>query len=396
MELTPTYLKISKLIAAEMNKTISVQEQEILNNWLTESEENQKIYEGILMTDWFADQLHATSNYDTKEAWALFDKGVQRKTSLRNLYYKLSKVAAIIVLFFSTFFILQNYLVENSQKQAVQPLIQPGIRGAKLIMDNGEQISLTADNSFTLLEKDGTKINKEQGSINYADKHILPEKEKEIFNTIKTSKGEEFSLTLSDGTKVYLNAQSEIKFPVRFIKNERIVELSGEAYFEVARDTEMPFKVLTGKSVVKVLGTTFNIKSYDDEYFEKTTLVEGSVSIQHRYDDASVLELKPGDQASIQDVNHRIQVQKVESGIYTAWKDGRFVFKNQSLENIIKDLKRWYDFEVEFGDEAAKDVLFGARINRYDEVNGIFNIMTQTNLVNIKQEGKKFTISVNK
>lgn len=388
------YIHISRLITLSLKRIITPDERKKLKDWLNEAEENQTIFDSITRNKyWLHEQINRHAKYDITEGWDSIHKQISRKANIRKLYIKIAKYAAVFAIFaISSLVLIKTLTKESELVQVAQPLIKPGIKGAKLVMDNGEEISLSSENSFTLLEEDGTSIKKEYGTINYAKEESV--KEVELSNTIVTTRGEEFSLILSDGTKVHLNAKSKIKFPVRFIKNERMVEVSGEAYLEVAHNETTPFLVKTDKSIIRVLGTRFNLRAYPDEHSEYTTLVGGSVSIRHRYDESSELELKPGDQAQIIDVNHRIRITKVDTDYYTAWTTGKFVFRGERLESIIKDLQRWYDFEVEFEHEQAKDIRFGARIDRYSEVNTIFNIINNTGLVQAKQSGKKFTITV--
>ncbi len=393
MDQKKRYLKISNLIAKEIQESIDEDEKRILQQWIDESSEHNEIYNSIKSKNWYLDNKTKLLNYNPKTDWVIIRDRIKSKSKTKHLYISLSRWAAIFILLFTIAFLINNYVEKDITEKIAQPIIQPGVKGAKLIMDDGRVIPLKSDTSFTLIEKDGSLITKIASQLNYIK---APENtRKEIFNTIKTEKGEEYTTTLADGTIVKLNAESEIKFPVSFIKNNRTVEVKGEVYFEVAHDKSKPFFVTTGKSIVKVLGTKFNIRAYDDEYENLTTLVDGSVSIQHRYDDLSRIELVPGDQASIITVNRKIKINKVDTDYYTAWTEGKFVFKNESLEYIIKQLQRWYDFEIEFANENLKGIRFGTRIDRYSDVNKIFTIMENTRLVNVEQRGNKFLIKEN-
>jgi ferric-dicitrate binding protein FerR (iron transport regulator) len=388
------YLKIAELIASEKNGNITEEEKDFLNNWLNESHENKNIYDEIKKDNWYTSNLKAIQSYNSNKAWSNVNPRIQTINKTRRLFPILFKYVAMIILLLSVGFVLKLYVLDDEfRDQLTQPIIEPGVKGAKLIMDDGKVVSLAANENFTLIEKDGTSIEKKSGLINYAKNKIKTKKE--IFNTIKTEKGEEFSLELSDGTKVKLNAESEIRFPINFIKKERSVEVKGEVYFEVSPNKKRPFIVNTEKSILKVLGTSFNIRAYSDEIVNVTTLVEGSVNVRHRYDEESTVILKPGDQASIISVNHKIKVKKVDPNYYTAWTAGKFVFKNERLEDIIRDLQRWYNFEVEYSNESLRDIRLGARIDRYTNVNKIFNIIKNTRLVNINQNENKFMIEKN-
>ena len=178
----------------------------------------------------------------------------------------------------------------------------------------------------------------------------------------------EYTLTLSDGTRVYLNAESRLKYPVVFRGTERVVELSGEAYFKVSKDALRPFVVKMNGVNVRVLGTSFNVRSYADEGQVVTTLVEGKVKVN----DQDIVEQ------------------------YVAWQEGTFVFRNERLENIMKTLGRWYGVEFHFIDERAKEIRIGARFGRYDDMQPIVDMIKKTNLVEVLQTNRCLYISEKK
>jgi len=304
-----------------------------------------------------------------------------------------SAAAAILLLISLTYFAKNNFFVRETSPSLSQTLIEPGIKGATLILDDGTVVSLSDTVDFSLKEKDGTLIQKEAGTINYKsqDKSKV---EKEIFNTIITSTGEEYTLQLSDGTQVHLNAESEIRFPVKFSKDRREVALKGEAYFIVTKDSKHPFMAKTAKMDIRVLGTQFNVNAYDDKESAKATLVEGSLEVISSVNRSSIV-LTPGQQASIGETGE-LEIKNVDTKLYTDWIDGKFIFVNERLEDIIIKLSRWYNIEVEYADESVKDIRFGARLNRYTQVNTIFEIMNNTQLVNIVQTKNKFMIRRNR
>jgi len=301
--------------------------------------------------------------------------------------------AAALLLLVSLTYIAKNYLIPESQPSLTQTLIEPGIKGATLIMDDGTVVPLSDTNDFIVSEKDGTLIQKKAGTINYTSQ-VHNHSEKEIFNTIITSTGEEYTLQLSDGTQVHLNAESEIRFPVKFLKGSREVSVKGEAYFIVAKDPKHPFLAKTAKMDIRVLGTQFNVNAYENQESEKTTLVEGSLEVISTVNRYSKI-LTPGQQASV-DQTGIMQVSDVDTKLYTDWIDGKFIFVNERLEDIINKLSRWYNIEVEYADESVKDIRFGARLNRYTQVNAIFEIMNNTQIVNIVQTKNKFMIRRNR
>ena len=198
-------------------------------------------------------------------------------------------------------------------------------------------------------------------------------------------------MTLTDGSKVYLNSLSSVRFPARFAKDVRMVELEGEAYFEVSR-TGQPFMVKTKGMTVEVLGTSFNISAYEDEDC-RTTLVSGSVRVRTEKGEAIVL--KPSEQATVTRHGDGIEVRNVDTSFYTSWINGKINFRDQRLEDIMKTLGRWYDMDVIYTDKAAKDMRFGCYVNRYDNITPLVELLEQTGRVSVDVKGKTVRIFIN-
>lgn len=393
MEKDDQYLKIAQLIGRELTGFAEKEDLELLESWLNESDENREIYLEIKRRSWYNDHMNAAKKYSPEKGWGKVKTRMTGSSKIRPLLLWVSKYAAVAVLILAVYFFIKDRRTEQAQHDLfVQTPIEPGGLGARLIMDNGQTITLSDDTVFAIREEDGTTIHKEQGMVNYIK--TGEKAQHEIFNTVVTSTGQEFTLMLSDGTKVKLNAGSMIRFPVAFVKDERTVEIRGEAYFVVFHDAGRPFKVRTRRSEIRVLGTEFNIRAYEDETDEVTTLVKGSVHIHHREKEGTDIKLSPGDQATITPVKSEITVHQVDTAYYTAWMKGKFIFRNERLEDMIRNLQRWYHFEVEYKEDQVKDIRFGARIDRYAEVNTIFTIMNNTRLVHIEQKENKIMIDV--
>jgi transmembrane sensor len=390
MERKDQYLKIARIIAGELNGTATKEDLEFLESWLNESDWNREIYGEIKEKSWYADHIKAIKKYNPDEGWNKVKGRITISSKIRLLFLPAAKYAAAVIILLSVAFFARNYLTDQ-EPAFVQIPIEPGVKGARLVMDDGRIIPLTSDTIFSITEKDGTIIDKKSGVINYENNNTVSHDE--VFNTLITNTGQEFALMLSDGTKVRLNAESRIRFPVAFVKSERIVEVTGEAYFEVAHDDKHPFIVKTQQSSIRVLGTAFNVRAYEDDPAEATTLVRGSVSIRRGDDTDVAVRLKPGDQATITPSAGEIKVEQVDTTYYTTWKDGKFIFRNERLEDIVRNLRRWYHFEVEYKEDQVKDIRFGARIDRYAEVNTIFNIMNNTRLVHIVQDSTKVIVN---
>lgn len=202
--------------------------------------------------------------------------------------------------------------------------------------------------------------------------------------TAATPRGGMYQVTLSDGTRVWLNADSKISFPSRFSGKERKILLTGEAYFEVMKDKQHPFIVSVNNQQVKVLGTHFNVNGYKDEAWTVTTLLEGSVRVDTKLDSKI---LKPGQQ-SVGDIRG-LKVSEVDVNAVVDWKDGDFVFKNESLEQIMKRVARWYNIEVIYGRHIDKQQEFGGKVSRLKNISEVLKIMQSTGQVKFKIEGRR-------
>jgi transmembrane sensor len=310
-----------------------------------------------------------------------------------------SLVAAMILISFSTglYFYINNHNKTDLTYSINYPKqnIVPGRNKAILILSNGSKIDLDAAATGTMVKQAGLTITKTQaGQLSYhvSDANSKKIQEAPAYNTIETPRGGQYEINLSDGTKVWLNSASSLRYPTRFVSNERRVELTGEGYFEVAHNKISPFKVITGKQEIEVLGTHFNVNAYTDENAVKTTLLEGSVKITVRPTDQSKQQsdiLKPGQQSSFNNKGLVIENGDIENAV--AWKNGYFNF-NEDIESIMRKLSRWYDIEVVYQIEKDPDLLFGGKIDRSKSINSVLNIIEATGKFHFKIEGRRVTV----
>lgn len=254
-------------------------------------------------------------------------------------------------------------------------VLASGTTGARLTTGNGKAIDITQNAHLQLHEEDGTSITTDSlGMVYEASDSVV---EQEIWNTMETMTGREYMLVLADGTRIFMNAETQVTFPASFKGCERRIRLSGEAYFEVAKDPMHPFIVETEGAEVRVLGTSFNVRAYEGEQEMVTTLVEGKVAVS---DSLTKREIHPGEQAVCMLAEGRIDVRQVEVSLYTAWKSGKFIFHNEPLEKIMTYLSHWYGFECRFLDNKAREVRIGASLNRYEDATPILSMLQKTNL----------------
>lgn len=266
--------------------------------------------------------------------------------------------------------------------------IQPGKSQATLILSSGSEIPIAAVNA-ELREQDGTTIKvDDRGKILYTNnKTARPDKE--IMNRLVIPRGGEFAMVLSDGTRVWLNSATELKYPTKFVGTTRTVYLKGEAYFDVKPDAEHPFIVLVNQEVeVKVFGTEFNVNTYTSGKVE-TVLVEGSVGVKSG---KKAVKLVPGEKADYMEGNSDICVEKVDVIPYVAWKDGNFVFQNERLEQIMDKLSLWYDVEVFYTANDLKEIRLSGDMKRYEEICDLLYFLEKSSAVKFKIQNRTIII----
>ncbi|MCX2449784.1 FecR domain-containing protein [Pedobacter sp. PLR] len=266
--------------------------------------------------------------------------------------------------------------------------ILPGGNKAFLILANGKRISLTDAKNGSVANQSGINITKTaDGKLVYIVKN-RETGDSNLSNTIETPVGGQYEVVLPDGTLVTLNTASSITFPTSFeSKNERRVSLKGEAYFEVAKNKNQPFKVQTALQEVVVLGTHFNINAYADEDLTQTTLLEGSVRVAATGKKAKLLV--PGEQSLINEDQFEVQQVDVESAV--AWQNGKFTFENESVEAVMRKIARWYDVEVIYKGDFSKIRLLGS-VSRKKKLSEVLRVIQLSRKVKFKVEGRRVTV----
>lgn len=295
----------------------------------------------------------------------------------RRLSVLLGRVAAVLLpLLLGGTAIYVMYSRNNASLKNVISLhdVEPGTLEAVLVTSDGTLRELqTAGNHIN--EKDGSKIMVDSARLNYQDNR--PESVQElIYNKLLVGRGHEYMLILNDGTRVWMNSKSELSYPVAFGENVRRVRLSGEAYFEVTKDSVRPFIVEVDRGFeVKVLGTHFNIKAYDTDDSYETTLVEGKVQVSQGH--KTKITLEPSEQMVIgKDGRHEVRV--VNTSYYTAWHEGWFYFNDESLEQVLIMIGRWYDVDFVFVKENLKEITVTGKLKRFENLSVILKMLERT------------------
>lgn len=375
-----TPFEIAELIFAKKNNSISEEEDINLSEWKNCSESNKLLYKRLMeesIDSGAIEKKFEGYDYDKyyKECCRKIDKS-KRTKSIEII--KWAAMFAIPVVVISMLYFREN---ETKVYQANAD-IKPGSSSAVLILSDGEKVALGDKNVGDLIVKDNIKV--ESDTLKY--ENITTDKI--AYNTIIIPRGGEFVLKLSDGTKIWLNAESELKYPVSFTGNERKVYLKGEGFFEVTKNEKSPFKVVTNDHVISVLGTEFSIRAYSDEKYITTTLESGKVSIDagNRH-----TELLPGQQSNVS--NSEMTVKEVNTQLYTAWHNNKYIFDNQSLREILHTLSRWYDMEVNYDIADLGEIRFTGELMKYSNVVDFLEKLETLEKVRFDINGKSVRVS---
>lgn len=385
-------MDISEIILKHLVGTASEEEECQLKSWRQESAEHEAMYERLtsithLEGEW---RRRKAVNYQRASQQMTQRIGKERTNAKRySLLYRTAAAVALILLGGS----LSHYLLDDKSEEQTASVINtpapqmvlPGKTRAVLTLPDGKELavnqSLTASDVTALYSHSSAA---EAGSE--AQEASTP-------ITLSVPRGGEFKIELEDGTEVWLNAQSRLVYPESFSEKERRVQLEGEAYFKVTKDVSKPFYVETYNQQIRVLGTEFNVNSYQEDKTVQTTLVSGRVAMQQRGDEGRELILTPGHQAVFDKAEQSMQIKTVDTEVVTSWREGMFVFENQSLGSIMLTLSRWYDFTYEFLDRKASTTIFMGRIPRYADFEDVIRIIEASGGLHLELKQRKLTIA---
>ena len=384
---------ISNLIAGQLKGTLNAAQENELRKWLELSEENRTLFAELSDEDVVKEKAGQYNDANTAAMWektlAGLDIGPVLAVPHKVIQWPRFLVAASIILIIGAgLYFYTNQAEKNPGAVNYAQDIKPGKNTATLILANGKSINLSDTQSglvvaaASLKYTDGTAVKGGDSSL-YENKNGRPELSSAA-QTIRTPRGGTYQVTLSDGTRVWLNAASSLTYsPGLNEHGERRVKLDGEGYFEVAKDKEHPFIVSSNKQEVKVLGTHFNINSYSDERSIKTTLLEGSVQVLSL---GATVTLKPNQQASITG-SAGINVMEVNAENVIAWKNGFFMFNDEPLAAVMQKISRWYGVEVHIADQGLlRQTVYGT-ISRYSNVSKVLNMLEKTGEMQFEIEG---------
>ena len=355
--------------------------------------------EMVMIESWYL-QKKDEAGIGLSEDERLTDMAAVRESLLReikptrkrvfNLWLRTAAAASVII----TLSIGYLYVKRRPQAQnenIVKNDIAPGGYKAILTLSNGKQIDISNATKGQLALQGTNLISKTaDGQITYRDKAPAndPATGATGYNTLKTPPGGQYQVLLSDGTRVLLNAKSSLTYPAKFSGGERLVNLSGEAYFEVKHNSKQPFRVMARGQLIEDIGTQFNVNSYQDEPVAKTTLVEGSIKVIANRQSKILI---PGQQAIFKG-DQLLLAKDVDLDEAISWKEGYFNFNTETLETAMNNISRWYDVEIEYKNNALRTMPLGGTISKYKSVSQVLKKMELTGAIHFKLIGRKIIV----
>ena len=387
MEKTKLDHETEDWLIAFLSGELDEREEENVRVWLEASQENRNAYESLmkdyLRIRWVQENVHIRE----EQAKKIIFSSLKKKRNLTPYYGVAASIAVLLIV--TLFFFIREDKQGVSEK-LVTSEIKPIQSRALLVLSTGEQIQLTKS-AQEIQEQDGSvlKIDSVMG-VQY-DSLSTKRAEKPIYNKIVVPRGGEYFVTLSEGTKVWLDADSELEYPVFFSGDFREVKLKGNAYFSVTKKNDKPFVVRAGEFSLKVYGTEFNVNAYDLQNIE-TVLVNGSIGFKANISTPERM-MEPNELAVSDSRTGLSEIHQVDIYPYIAWKNQNIVFVNERLESIMEKMARWYDVTVFFQDESLKDLRFDCNMRRYTDIRDLFFFLEKTSNARFALNGRTVVIS---
>ena len=376
-----------RLIKRSLVSSLDEEDERVLETWLNESKKHRELYDNMKRfvserEDFHLDEM--TRKRFKRDFEARMNMAYKKRN--QRLWVKVMSYAAMLVI---PVIVGVLFWSRQPEIEAVDYGIGPiehGVRKATLVLNDGKVLSLDTSRMF-LKEINGVSVHTSDQALVYVDS--LQDEDVQLQNRLITPKGGEYTIMLADGTKVWVNANTEIRYPVKFSGNVRRVYLEGEAYFEVAKNVTKPFIVEANGMEVKVYGTKFNLNTRRVDQMH-TTLVEGSVSVKPR--GQSEVMLKPNQQAIFNKLSGRVSVRDVDVMPYVAWHQGNYYFENKSMGEILDELSLWYDIQVFFMNPEMKNERFSGYLPRYEQIDGLLSLIEKTSHVRFEIKGRVIVV----
>lgn len=379
--------RIASMIVSYLHGKITKDDEEELKSWLNESAEHRHLFDQLSDQTQSEDIVKMMFRWNLPQAWNSIQRKAVRRHKLKMVY---RAIAVVVVLLIGSTILFQLKSEELGQRIASQydSVVMPRRSVAKLTVADGTSYELDTVSKPELLPnviiENGKEIVFKTALAVNSDKPKVVR-----YHTIEIPRGGEYKIRLSDGTQIYLNSETELRFPENFIAStERKVYLKGEAYFVVAKDESKPFVVKCADYTVKVLGTAFNVSNYPDNDFSHTTLKEGQVEIVRN---GILTKLKPGQQAKIDATKMDIWEVNVEN--YTTWMNEHFRFQSENIEEILKRIARWYDVELFYVNQDVKKFHFSGYLPRYSSIDEVLKLLSLTTKIKFEVKDKLVIVS---
>lgn len=371
-ELLKKRFDVARLFAKALAGELDESKAQELEAWLRESPRHAEEWNALrreIVAGGAVFDLQREGKRMVEKRWRKFERQTRGR---QRIFVWVRYVAAALVPLGLAFWFLIGRQPEAPRQVAVAPIL-PGTYKARLILDDGRQVALDSATHVRMRELPGVEVKAENNVLVYTNGDTIVEKQVK-YNTLEIPRGGEYALQLADDTRVWLNAGTSLRYPVAFSGQERRVELRGEGYFEVAKDSASPFVVSVNGVDVRVLGTSFNVSAYSDEVV--TTLVEGKVLMRSQADSVVLVP----DRQGVWD-GKRMTVKRVDARNYALWREGVFFFEDMPLEDILDALARWYDVHVFYQNAELKMMRFSVEIKRYEHIDTILRRIAETNRV---------------
>lgn len=406
---------IPTLIFKYIRKDLTSEEANQLQRWIEQSEKNRIFFEDVTQPGHLFKEAQSRSADDQEinmdAVWQkLVDKGIPNERTYipyipeqstgRGGWYAAAAVLLLLIAGGAWFLLNRKPVVQDivtvapTKQQPISNDVSPLSRKATLTLANGSVVELDSAQHGILAMEGATSVTKSaDGQIVY---NMTDIDQSVLYNTLTVPRGGNVvHITLSDGTKVWLNAASSLYYPVAFFGDERKVEITGEAYFEVAHDEAVPFKVSKGNMEVSVLGTHFNVNAYHEEEAIKVTLLEGRVKVMNRdslFGNNESAILKPGQQAVVKIAGELTVSSDIDQEAIMAWKNGLFYFDNTNIDIIVQQIERWYDVTIEY-DNSLRHVAFNGQISRYSNASDVLEMLEAAEALHFKIKDRKIYLT---
>ena len=379
-------LSISDKISDILSKELDVGSQHVLDSWLAQNEQNKALFNKICSDNTIREKIYNYKNSDAEQAFNDFLKA-RKQRSNRRIYYRFLSGAAVIAICFGFWALIriqeqetQNLQVtETEQQLSDMPANKPVLR-----LPDGTRMNVWGDNLYFKETEKGHKIMLGDSLLSQKEDSITADS----YNTLEVPLRCDFNFTMSDGTRVWINAASTLKYPAKFAADSRTVYASGEIYLEVAKDAGRPFYVVVDGITVKVLGTSFNIRAYADENDTKVTLLEGKIAAQINDKEYT---LTPGKQLKRDKTFGETSVRTVDPAEIVSWTRGYYIFKKARLQEVVNTLKNWYGVNIMLS-SGASDIIYTGVVNKEEKLEVFLRRLEEVSNVKCSCNGKFVTI----